>query len=270
MFKYLLPIYIFCMSCLITNQAFCQAIDLVWLETDSIGSTIFYSQYKKYQWSTKAPIVAGTEVKLSPTIASTKNVSMAIWVTIVEPAGLSFNYSRKINQRWQNPQQAHFNFHETTGPALIVFEQKYFLFFAGNSSDDDDIYMSIYENNGWNEPIMVHPDNNTPDVLPEPKIIDGVLTLFWQHFDGDRYVYKSQKVVMTEEDAKGSVVQSLDFQRTQPKTASKNDVQNKKEQILKTKFNIDLPSDYDGIGPAKAYDQNDSEMPALHINSPSL
>ena len=270
MIKYLITIPVFFVLCLVPVRSFCQVVDLVWLEIKDTDSIIYYSQYKKNKWSVKVPIAAGKEIKLSPTIASTKNISLAIWVTIVEPSGLSFNYSRKNLSEWQKPQQVPFEFDEATGPALIFFNQKFCLFFAGNRSEDDDIYMSIYENNGWSEPIMVHPDNNTPDVLPEPKIINGVLTLFWQHFDGDHYVYKSQEVVMTGEDAKSSVVQNLNFHRTQPKTASKNDVQNKKERILKTKFNIDLPSDYDGIGPAKAYDQNDSEMPALHINSPTL
>lgn len=268
MFKYLISICFFCVSILVTSQVFSQTIDLVWLETDNTGSTIFYSQYNEKQWSAKTPIAAGKEVKLSPTIASTKDVSMALWVTMAEPPWLSFTYLRKINQKWQTPQQAPFNFNETTGPALIAFDQKYFLFFAGNRSDDDDIYMSVYENDGWSDPIMVHPDNTTPDVLPEVQINDGVLTLIWQHFDGNEYVYKSQKVFTTE-DTSYSVIQDLNFQEIFPKDATENDVQNKEEQILQARFNIELPPDYNSLGPGKAYVQDDLEMPALYIKSSS-
>lgn len=249
------------------NHALSQALELIWLEIDNTDTTIFYSQHKNNRWSAKESLATGSKIKLTPAIASRANNRVAVWVTSSEAGELSLVYSIKPGKNWQIPQPIYFNFQETTAPALISFNHQFFLFFTGNRNDDDDIYMSRFENNGWSEPIMVHPDNSVPDLLPEPRIINGVLTVVWQHFDGDRYVYKSQEVLSLSNNQNKQTIRKLNFQRQSPRKAAKNELQNNKTKILKTKFNVNLPSDFKGVGLSKAYAQEEQEMPALHINS---
>ena len=269
MFKNLLAITIFSMFCLTSTLAYSQEVDLIWLERDNSDSTIYYSRYINDHWTAKKSLASGSKIKLTPTIASMTNKSVAVWVTSMEPNGLTLAYSIKPNKRWQTPQPLQFNFTETTAPALIVFKHQFYLFFAGNRGDDDDIYMSIFEKSGWSDPIMVHPDNSVPDLLPEPRIIDGALTIVWQQFDGDRYDYKSQEVLSLDMSQNKQKERKLDFQRHVPRKATKNELQTRKTKVLKNKFNVNLPRDFKGVGLSKAYVPEDPEMPALHINSES-
>ncbi|MFT5698311.1 MAG: hypothetical protein ACI8ZB_001166 [Desulforhopalus sp.] len=264
--KYIFKITIICLLIFAPSYVFSQVIDLIWLEINNIDSTIYYSQHKNNRWSAKQSVSTGDDIKLTPAIASSANKSIAAWVTSYHSVGLSLAYSIKPGKSWKTPQPIQFNFQETTGPALIAFNHQFFLFFAGNKNDDDDIYMSVLEKNRWSSPIMVHPDNSVPDLLPEPKIINGALTVVWQHFDGDRYVYKSQEVIPTTNSQNKQKKRKLNFQETSPKKAAKKELQPNNTKILKTKFNVTLPSDFKGVGLAKAYVQKDKKMPALYIN----
>lgn len=267
MSKYILKIAVVAIFIFTAHQAFSQNLDLIWLEVDNTDSTIFFSQHKNNRWSAKQSLATGSEVKLTPAIASHANKHVAVWVTSSESGKLSLVYSTKPGRKWRTPQPVRFNFQETTAPVLISFSNQFFLFFAANSNDDDDIYMSTFENNGWSDPIMVHPDNSVPDLLPEPRIINGALTLVWQQFDGDRYIYRSQELLSPgmgyNKQAKGK----LSFQLQSPGKVAQNALQTTNTKILKTKFNVNLPSDFKGVGLSKAYAQGDQEMPVLHIHS---
>lgn len=257
----------FCLLYFSAAPAFCQDVELVWLEAEGAETTICYSLYRDNGWSPKRILAKGKEMKVTPAIASIKNKSMAIWVNVSELAQLSLTYAIGTDGNWQLPRKLHFDFQETTAPALIAFDQRFYLFFAGNYNDDDDIYMTVFDNNHWTEPEMVHPDNSVPDVLPEPRIVNGTLTVEWQHFDGEKYVSHSQAVGGREDSAGIAASHNRSFQTAIPEKLAAKQLRKDTIHILKRKFNIDLPDDFRGVGLARAYIPAEAEMPALHVNT---
>lgn len=249
--------------------AYSQELELIWLETDRTDSTIYYSQHKNNRWSPKQRLTTDNEIKLTPAIASNADKHIAVWVTFEESGKLSLSYSIKQGGQWRPPQPVEFNFHEITAPAIINYSHKFYLFFAGNNRDDDDIYMSTFDNNSWSDPVIIHPDNSVPDLLPEPRIINGTLVLIWQQFDGDRYVNQKQEIVPLNKSRSKMARQRLNIKRQSPEKAPQIDLRPKHKNILKTKFNTNLPPDFKGVGLINAYANNEQEMPTFYILSES-
>lgn len=262
---WLIYVLVLVLLIIIGQEAYCQNAELIWLETEGIRATIYFAEYRNNGWSSKQKVVSRKGLIVTPSVASRNESRMAVWVTVDEHASLFLGYSISKNGKWLAPKELHFDFQETTAPSLIVFNNTYYLFFAGNSQGDDDIYMSFFVDNDWTEPVMVHPDNNVPDILPQPGFVDGALTLTWQHFDGDLYIYSSQTIAAPFSPA----LDKIKFQGMKPEKHPHRRIARNSPKILRDKFQIGLPADFKGLGLASGYARNEKENPAFHFTAES-
>ncbi|MGW8192693.1 MAG: sialidase family protein [Desulforhopalus sp.] len=250
-----------------TVAAFSRDLELIWPEPEEGGTVICYSRYRDNKWSSKRILAAANGLNVTPAVASSGGKNLAIWVHAAEQGKLSLSYSTGNNGNWGSPQELPYDFQETTAPALVFFDGRFYLFFAGNHNDDDDIYMAFFDDNTWSDPVMIHPDNNVPDILPEPQIVDNTLAVRWQHFDGDRYIYQNQKLFDSGDISAFQPARWHRFQKVKAQNVPGDKPPKHTRDILKEKFAVNLPKDFRGIGLARAYIPDDDEMPALHINA---
>lgn len=148
---------------------------------------------------------------------------------------------------------------------MIICNGTYYLFFAANTNDDDDIFMSIFIDGSWSSPIMVHPDNTVPDILPHPNLVDGELSVSWQQYDGDQYVLQRQLI-----DSPLEPTPTYEFQKRLPQhLPGKAKVRNGPE-ILQETFQLSLLPDFHGIGLIRGYSRQNAQHQPFQFRAGSF
>lgn len=228
------------------DTVFSQEMDLVWMQNDDGITTIYHAKKTKSDWSGQQAISTGDNLKVTPAIASNDELKLAVWVEGDGTGKLYLRYTLQKNESWSSPQGIALPFRETTAPVLVFYNNVFYLFFAANYGIDDDIYMCRFDGNRWTDTVRIHQENDVPDILPEPRIIDAILLVSWQQFDGTQYVTLQQSVANANE-----------------LTTSENTPITMAEKAGTDSSAIsELPPGFKGIGRIHGYMADDPERPA--------
>ncbi len=224
----------------VPQSVFSEEIDLTWMEANSEETIIYYSSKTGNTWTPKEVVAKGYKFMFTPAVASGNERIMVVWVESNGPRNHKIFFSEKISDSWSNPKEISTSFQEVSAPALIIYNHKFHLFFAANNGDNDDIYMSSYDNTYWSVPKRIHAGNSVPDILPQPEVSNGILSVMWQSYNGSNYITMEQELLTTSKTSAN---------RLKRKNISKN----------KNPSPEDLPEEFQGIGRVQKYIKTNSK-----------
>lgn len=177
-------------GCPAAAEAADSAALLAYGERDSQGKyRMHFTRYDGQAWSEPFPLSDGRNEEILPTIGS--DDQGGIWVAWTELNGIfgSIRYSFNSTGAWSAPESLATATISDLAPSLAVDREGVaWLVFSGSDGIRDDIFSVRWLGNGWSRPEKIHPDNDTPDVLPQISIGSGGLPVVrWQGFDGGLY-----------------------------------------------------------------------------------
>ncbi len=169
---------------------------LAWGERDAVGTyRMHFSRYDGASWSFPVLLSEGVHDEILPTVGS--DPQGRIWVAWAELQGIHgvIRYRVFSNGEWGAPETLTTATSSDLAPWLAVDpEGRAWMVFSGSDGIQDDVYAVHWLGDGWSVPEKVHPDNQTPDILPRIAIAaDDHPVVTWQGFDGTRYQTVSSK-----------------------------------------------------------------------------
>lgn len=189
---------------LASGLAFSQPLDsralLAWAERDDQGIyQMRLARHGDLAWSAPVLLTEGPNHAILPAVAVDDEGS--IWVAWTELRGVNglIRYRFFKDGQWSAPAYLETATTSDLAPTLGVDDNGgVWLAYSGSDGQQDDVFTARWRENGWSTPLKVHPDNETPDILPGlAKGPDGRLALCWQGFDLLAREYRTASSVLT-------------------------------------------------------------------------
>ncbi len=168
-----------------------QDAEFIWAEDDYSGSQIYLSQHKNGVWQPAQKIIDDHNLNILPTLGgNSKNQRLAVWSTVDNKAKSVLKFSIRNGNHWTVPQILTDQMPTNLAPVAVFDANDIgWVFWSANNGEDDDIYVSKYEQGIWSNPEMVNDENNTPDILPEAGLDNnGNIWVSWQQLQDNGYV----------------------------------------------------------------------------------
>jgi hypothetical protein len=183
----------------VSSPVFAVDAEFIWAETDTVGSTLYISQYQDGVWGEKEAIVSNENFNVLPALGSDAfGDHLAVWVVMQNDGRSSLEYSFKRQESWSNPQILSHAFTENLAPVILfdTFNIPW-VFWSANNGDNDDIYMTSFSGGTWNQIKKVNDDNSVPDILPKAWLDEsGDIVVSWEQLQPDMtYLEVSRKII---------------------------------------------------------------------------
>lgn len=172
--------------------------ELVWSEEQKQGISIQYAAYINGKWQTPQTLINDGEVNILPTLTSdTSQNKLMVWVVLEQDNVSTLYYKFKTAGNWGKIRRFPFNFKTNLAPVVVCDKENVFwLFWAANNGNHDDIYSSCWKDGHWNSPVKMNKDNSVPDILPDAWLDQvGRVWVSWQQMDSEGNYHQMRRGV---------------------------------------------------------------------------
>lgn len=172
--------------------------EMIWALGNGDTSKIFISLYRNGKWQGRQLVEEDDQLTILPALGSHPNGKrLAVWVRVKSNGRSILKYCFQEDGKWRASRILTDLYPVNLAP-VIVFDNtgKPYVFWSSNDGEDDDIFMSIWKNERWAEPVMINDENDVPDILPGAGIDDDQnVWVGWQQLNSDGQYEEQFKLV---------------------------------------------------------------------------
>lgn len=170
-------------------------LNLVWSANYDQGEQIFFSSYKKNNWTIPVQISDSEGFVFQP--VSSAGADGSIWVvwTAMQKEKRLLQFSVYEAGQWIKPRRIETGMDDNRGATLIVDDNGTpWIAWTAVKEGYSDVFWSRWNGTRWESPVKVHPDNNVPDTHPALAIDEsGQVLLSWRTFADGKYKTVAKK-----------------------------------------------------------------------------
>ncbi len=170
---------------------------LAWSDSDGQQEQIYFSSYVDGVWQKPVQLTEGNSLDYLPSTGKGGDGrTWVVWSSKQENT-IALMYSVKSGNNWAQPRTIDTGMRSNTAVSLIVDQEDVpWIVWAGFDGNDDEIFWARWEDGQWGAPEHVAAANDVPDLLPVLSMDgQGVLSVRWQSFNGERYVSTSRSFI---------------------------------------------------------------------------
>lgn len=194
--KYLFVAFVGFAFCPLLVMAAELEAELVWSKSKNQGMSIQYAAYVNGKWQAAQTLINDGAINILPTLTSDGSQNkLMVWVVLEEGNVSTLHYKFKTTGNWGESRKFPFNFKTNLAPVVICDKENVFwLFWAANNGNYDDIYSSCWKDGRWNSPLKINSDNAVPDILPDAWLDKvGRVWVSWQQMDSKGYYHQMER-----------------------------------------------------------------------------
>ncbi len=171
-----------------------QDLQLIFSADYGEGEQIFFSKYKKNDWTVPRQISNSNTFVLHPVSSIGRDGTIWVVWSQADKAGFSLYYSLFRYSRWSKAKKIEISMKDNRAATLIVDNDNIpWLAWIAVDKTYSDVFLSRWNGVAWGTPDKAHVDNKVPDIQPRLRLNkSGGITLFWQTFADGRYVTESK------------------------------------------------------------------------------
>lgn len=170
-------------------------IHLVWSANQGQGEQVFFSNYKKNNWTIPVQISDSEEHVFQP--VSAVGDDGKIWVVwtglLMNKRLLQFSVFEKTH--WTKPRQIDTGMDDNRAATLIIdADNTPWVAWTAAAESYSDVFWSRWNGKRWDVPVKAHSDNSVPDTHPALALDEsGQVVLSWQTYADGKYITISQQ-----------------------------------------------------------------------------
>jgi hypothetical protein len=171
-----------------------QGLQLVFTADYGKGEQVFYSSYKKNDWTIPVQISESKNFVFHPVSSmGSDGKKWTLW-TQADKKGKFLYYSVFSNSRWSLAKKIDTRMNDNRAATLVVDNNNIpWIAWLGEEKKYTDVFWTRWNGSGWDSPVKAHADNKVPDVQPQLALDDsGHVRLSWQTFIDGKYVVVSK------------------------------------------------------------------------------
>ncbi len=165
-------------------------VDAVWVEADGIRHEIFFSTFSEGTWSDPVQLTDDYFDNLHPVVDRDSHGKHWVFWTASDAGKLTLHYTSSTDDGWADIKEVPVELNSSIAPSVVIAaDDVLWLAWAGNTGGQDDIYVTTLHNGEWGKAVMVHPENEVPDILPTITLDAAKqLSVRWKTFQNGAYV----------------------------------------------------------------------------------
>lgn len=164
-------------------------MNLVWSANHGQGEQIFFSTYKKNDWSIPVQISDSEELVFQPVSSVGDDGKIwVVWTAMEKNRGL-LQFSVYDASHWTKPRQIDTGMDDNRATTLIVDANNVpWIAWTAVDKSYSDVFWSRWNGKSWDSPVKAHSDNTVPDTHPAlSRDETGQVVLSWKTYANGKY-----------------------------------------------------------------------------------